>query len=158
MVNRLKRKTGQKQQGFTLIEVMVAVAIIGVALPALIMSLLGQVDSISYVRDKMEAQLVAENIMTELRIRNAMSGEVPKKEDGTKDMASRQWFWETDFKAYPQDELKDVYAAEVKVWLKTEGADVKTAEEKPLVIFYGALFKRKQDQQQITRPAPEKFP
>ena len=131
----------QAQQGFTLIEVMVAVAIIGVALPALIMSLLRQVDSIAYVRDKLESQLVAANIMTELRIRNELTGEIPKKEQGQKPMGEREWFFETDFKEYPQEELKGVYAVEIKVWLKKEDQDNPASDAKPATVFYGALFK-----------------
>ncbi|MCY4045664.1 MAG: type II secretion system minor pseudopilin GspI [Cellvibrionales bacterium] len=145
-----------KQQGFTLIEVMVAVAIIGVALPALIMSLLKQVDSIAYVRDKLEAQLVAENIMTELRIRNELTGEIPKKENGEKPMGERDWLWETDFKEYPQEELKGVFAIEIKVWLKDEGNDDPTREAKPQAIFYGALFKS--EKVPIKVPKPENAP
>ena len=147
----------RSEQGFTLVEVMVAVAIIGVALPAFILSLLKQVDSVAYLRDKLEAQLIAENMMTELFIRNGLSGEVPRSEDGTQELASRKWYYETDFKEYPQEALKDVFAVEIKVWLKSDDLDVNTTEEKPLVTFYGALYK-KQQKEAIQRPKIDEYP
>ena len=56
-------------RGFTLVEVMVALAVVAIALPALMISLYQQVDSTGYLRDKSLAHMVAANKLSELRIR-----------------------------------------------------------------------------------------
>ena len=61
-------KRGGDAAGFTLVEVMVALAVVAVALPALLMSLYQQVDSTAYLRDKSMAHMVAANKLAELRI------------------------------------------------------------------------------------------
>ena len=60
-LNRLER-------GFTLIEVMVALAVVAVALPALLMTLSQQLDSVRYLEDRSHAQWVAANRLAELRL------------------------------------------------------------------------------------------
>ena len=57
-----------RARGFTLIEVMVALAVVAIALPALLISLYQQVDSTAYLRDKSIAHMVAANKLVELRV------------------------------------------------------------------------------------------
>ena len=63
-----------KNRGFTLIEVMVALMVIAIALPALLGALYRQVDGSAYLRAKSIAQWVASNKLTENRIQLARSG------------------------------------------------------------------------------------
>lgn len=81
-------------RGFTLVEVMVALAVVAIALPALLVSLYQQVDSTGYLRDKSLASLVAANKLTEIRIlaesrRSLLQG----KDSGMASMADRDWYW-----------------------------------------------------------------
>ena len=55
-------------RGFTLVEVMVALMVIAIALPALLKALYQQVDGTAYLRDKSIAQWVANNKLAENRI------------------------------------------------------------------------------------------
>ena len=57
-----------RARGFTLVEVMVALAIVAIALPALLMALYQQIDDTAYLRDKTLAYMVAENKLAEIRL------------------------------------------------------------------------------------------
>ena len=87
-------------RGFTLVEVMVALAIVAIALPALLMSLYQQIDDTAYLRDKTLAYMVAENKLAEIRLvigstRNLSAG----KDSGLASMADRDWYWWVETKA-----------------------------------------------------------
>lgn len=103
-------------KGFTLVEVMVALAVIAIALPALLFSVMQQLDGTAYIRDKNIAQWVALNKMTELRLTNRQTGKIPKgKLTGKDEMAGRDWHWSIRSKRFPQKELRDLYGIEIIV-------------------------------------------
>ena len=133
MYRRVKRQA-QLSDGFTLVEVMVALAVIAIALPALLFSVMEQLDGTAYVREKTQAQWVAANKMTEVRLANRCSGAVPgKKMSGRETLAGRDWEWELRTQQFPQDALKDLYAVEIVV--NSAGSKSETN----LVSLYGIL-------------------
>tara|TARA_R110000772_G_scaffold236733_1_gene348498 strand:- start:53795 stop:54253 length:459 start_codon:yes stop_codon:yes gene_type:complete len=80
--------------GFTLVEVMVALAIVALALPALLFALHQQVDGTGYLRDKSLAQLLANRKLVELRLLTAARAELLQGADsGTEEFAGRAWYW-----------------------------------------------------------------
>ncbi len=81
--------------GFTLIEVVVALAIVALALPALLVALYQQVDGTAYLRDKSLARLVAANRLEEFRIiSSARQTRFSGEDSGQVEMAGQQWRWE----------------------------------------------------------------
>jgi general secretion pathway protein I len=83
-----------KQSGFTLIEVMVALAVVGLALPALLFQVMGNVDTEAYLRDKALAQWVAENRLAETRLMRSMGQRVLSgTASGIEEMGGRRWQW-----------------------------------------------------------------
>lgn len=86
-----------RAKGFTLVEVMVALAVVAIALPALLMSLYQQVDSTAYLRDKSMAYMVAANQLAALRIVSSANQSLgPGKDAGVEQMADRDWYWWLD--------------------------------------------------------------
>lgn len=84
----------RRRQGFTLVEVMVALAIVAIAVPALLFTLDQQVDGTAYLRERSLAQVVASNRLTELRLalragRSRFAGTLT----GSETLAERDWYW-----------------------------------------------------------------
>ena len=99
--------------GFTLVEVMVALAVVAIALPALLVSLYQHVDNTGYLRDKSVAQMIASNKLEELRIlARATENLLQGKDSGVATMADRDWYWWLDSKPTQVDQF---YRIEIDV-------------------------------------------
>lgn len=100
-------------RGFTLVEVMVALAVVAIALPALMISLNQQVEGTAYIRDKSLAHLVAANKLAETRIlANARQSLLKGKDSGTATMAERDWYWSVESKP---TEVPEFYRIEIRI-------------------------------------------
>lgn len=112
--------------GFTLVEVMVALAVVAVALPALLFTLDQQIDGTAYLRDRSLAQLVAANKLSELRLRAAASGSVLRgRESGEVELAGRTWYW---LLQGSDTELPGLARVSVQVGLAPPGAQARDAQ------------------------------
>ena len=109
--------------GFTLVEVMVALAVVAVALPALMFSLHQQIDGTVYLRDKSLAHMVAANKLAEVRIMARAREQLLKgKDSGTTVFGDRDWDWDINS---TETELPNFYRLEIKV--SEAGAEEGTA-------------------------------
>ncbi|MDO8908586.1 MAG: type II secretion system minor pseudopilin GspI [Pseudohongiella sp.] len=80
--------------GFTLIEVMVALMIVGIALPALMFQLGTQLDNTGVINDRTQAAWVAQDQLALLQLRQAAGEELPAGEwRGDVENAGRRWYW-----------------------------------------------------------------
>jgi general secretion pathway protein I len=86
----------KKMQGFTLIEVMVALTVVAVTLPALLFLLSQQIDGTAYLRDRSIAQWVAADRVAEVRLAVAKSQRARK---GV--IAGRTWNWRSEIRDTP---------------------------------------------------------
>ena len=86
--------------GFTLVEVMVALMIVSMALPALVMLVMAQVDGAAHIRDKSYAMWIAENQLTRISLLNNKglfpTYKLPEKDTGQTEMMGLQWQWQVD--------------------------------------------------------------
>lgn len=90
----------RRARGFTLVEVLVAVAIVALAVTGILMVMMRQIDGTSYLRDKVFAHWVALNQMELAVLANNYSNDVPKDVlTGTEDMAGSTWYWRAEPKA-----------------------------------------------------------
>ena len=91
MIAGIKR---QPPAGFTLVEVMVALAVVALAVPALLFTLFQQLEGTEYLRDRSVASWVAANRLNELKLVVAKQGAVPEGQlSGETRLAQRDWYW-----------------------------------------------------------------
>jgi general secretion pathway protein I len=125
-----------KSRGFTRIEVMVALMVIAIALPALLGALYRQVDGTAYLRDKSIAQWVASNKLTENRIQLARTGRLFNgTRSGVTEMAGRDWYWWLESR---KTEVENFQRVEVRVAAK------ENVEDAPLYSLVGFAYGKAQ--------------
>jgi general secretion pathway protein I len=85
---RSKHRNGR---GFTLIEVLVALAIVAIGMLAVFKVLGDTAHNVAYLRDRSFASWIADNRLTEVRL----SGEMPSVDEieGDLEFAGRRWLW-----------------------------------------------------------------
>lgn len=81
----------KKQRGFTLLEVLVALAIVAIALGALLKTGAGNSANAVYLRDKTFAHWVAMNKVAELQLQPGWPAVGTTR--GKVEMAGREWQW-----------------------------------------------------------------
>jgi general secretion pathway protein I len=113
----------QKSTGFTLIEVMVALMIVAVALPALLSLVVTQMDSAGSIRETSYAYWVAENQLNRYKLLQRLKQQkvlpdyqLPENEKGKDKMLNLEWRWEFTSKEMDTLEVKGFKRIEVAVW------------------------------------------
>lgn len=94
------------QRGFTLLEVLVSLAVLALAMGALIRSGAENVANAGYLADRSFAHWVAMNRAAELRLQpGAVS---TGRQNGTEWMAGREWRWEVTVSNTPDQDIRRV--------------------------------------------------
>ncbi|MBI3171126.1 MAG: type II secretion system minor pseudopilin GspI [Hydrocarboniphaga effusa] len=105
-------------RGFTLIEIIVAVAVLAAAMGAIITGMARYADNASYLREKTVALWVAHNHLTELELEPVW----PQlgKSDGDVEMAGVEWRWFVTISETPDPGVRRV---DIRVQLKGRDND-----------------------------------
>ena len=107
--------TTQRCQGFTLLEVLVALTIISLSLGALISTSGSHAGSAGYLKQKTIAHWVAMNEITQLQVEKAWPGKGDTK--GSTQMAGAEWYWTRTVK---ETEDENALQVEFKIYLDEE--------------------------------------
>lgn len=123
------KKRQPSSGGFTLMEVMVSLAVIAIALSALVKSSGVNTSNMGYIRDKTFAHWVAMNKATELNLNGAWVS--PGRSNGTSKMASQEWHWTMIVSTTPNENIRK-YDLEIRR---------DSQDENPLITVIGYLGK-----------------
>jgi general secretion pathway protein I len=103
-----------RPRGFTLLEVLVSLAIVAIAMGALIKGGAANASNAAYLRDKTIAHWVAMNKAAEFQLDPAWPAVATT--EGKVEMASREWQWKAKVSATPDADVRrldvDVRAAD----------------------------------------------
>lgn len=92
--------------GFTLLEVLTAVAILALAMTALIAWAAQSADRTGLLREKAIANWVAHNKLTELHLADTWPN--TGNSNGNMEMAGQEWSWRLEVKKTPDDRIRRV--------------------------------------------------
>jgi len=96
--------TRQRLRGFTLLEVLIALAVLALAMGAVIKATSDYTSNQSYLRDRTMAMWVARNVLVQHQIEGEWLsvGEVK----GTQEMGDQEWRWLTRISQTEESELR----------------------------------------------------
>lgn len=94
------------RRGFTLIEVLVALAIVALALLGLTRVAAMQVGDFDALRERTLAGWVAANVLAEARLARALPS--IGRSDGHVELAARSWRWTRDISATPDPDVRRI--------------------------------------------------
>jgi len=118
-------------RGFTLMEVLVSLAVLAIALSALIKSSVENTTNMGYLRDKTFAHWVAMNKATELNVNQTWVS--PGRSNGKSEMANQQWHWTMIVSNTPNKNIRK-YELEIRR---------NSTDESPINTLIGYLGKSK---------------
>lgn len=117
----------ERCRGFTLIEVLVALAIVAFGMAAVLAAMTSAADNAYYMRDKTLAQWVALNQIAEQRLKEAMPRK-GKTEGEVEDFADRRWVWKQEVQPL---QMKGMFRIDVSVRPLQPGEDKNSAISNP---------------------------
>ncbi len=120
----------QRLQGFTLLEVLIALAVLALAMGAVIKAASDYTSNQSYLRDRTLAMWVARNVLVEYQVKGEWLSVGERK--GTREMGNQEWRWLARISQTEEAELRRL---DVEVYPLDSDDD-----ENPLSVLSGFLL------------------
>ncbi|HEX4896385.1 MAG TPA: type II secretion system minor pseudopilin GspI [Solimonas sp.] len=96
----------RSDRGFTLIEMLAAVAVLAIAMAAIIAGMARYADNAGYLRERTVALWVAHNRLAEIQLQRTWPD--VGRSDGEMEMAGRTWEWEAEVQKTVDEHLRRV--------------------------------------------------
>ena len=113
-----------KCHGFTLIEVLVALAIVAIGMAAVIGAVGSSADTAAYLRDKTFANWIALNQLEQARLGNRMPAKGTT--EGELDYAGHHWRWQQDVNDF-------AFPGMIRIDVKVQQADTAKGKDAPWI-------------------------
>ncbi len=96
----------RRQTGFTLLEVVIALAVLALALAAFIGSSGNAAGQAAYLRDRTLAHWVAMNVLADYRLERPWPP--LGRREGSAELAGRSWRWQATVAATPEKDMRRI--------------------------------------------------
>jgi general secretion pathway protein I len=116
----------RRARGFTLLEVLIALAIVAMSVGALLGTVTSSASNIAYLKDKTIAEWVALNRLTEVRIARNMPDVGDRT--GNSEMAGMKWQWQEEVTELP---VEGLFRVEIRTRPTGETVDDRRPVSKP---------------------------
>jgi len=103
---RADGSSSDRNSGFTLIEMMVAMTILAVGMGAIIKAAGENANNAAFLRDREIARWIASDRLTELQVGNTWDNKSSKK--GDVDMLNIRWYWQARIQKVQDPDLRRV--------------------------------------------------
>lgn len=94
------------QHGFTLVEVLAAVAVLAIAMAAILSGMARYADAAQHIRQRTLAMWVAQNRLSDLAAAPTWPGE--GRSNGRVAMAGQTWRWDVEVQTTPDERLRRI--------------------------------------------------
>ncbi|HEY0975589.1 MAG TPA: type II secretion system minor pseudopilin GspI [Solimonas sp.] len=115
-------------RGFTLIEMLAAVAVLAMAMAAILAGMSRYADNAGHLRDRTIAIWVAHNRLTQIELDRTWPD--IGKSDGDMEMAGLEWRWEVEVQKTPDENLR-----RIDIWVLPQNG--KRNDAPTLTAFFG---------------------
>lgn len=123
----------RKQSGLTLIEVLIALAIISIAMTAVIKATSQNIHSTSYLQNKTMAMWVGTQVINEARANLLKLDRSSGSQKLTTEMLGKTWYWQTAEEETPNPRIK-------KITVKVFENEDEEEQAAPTVILESYLY------------------
>ena len=118
----------RKARGFTLLEIMVALAVLALAMGALVKTASNYTSNQTYLRDRTMTNWVARNVLAQHQLENQWPKVGERK--GTLEMGWQEWDWRAKITQTEEDKLRRI---------DVEVRAVDSEDESPITVLSGFL-------------------
>lgn len=116
--NRRDGPALRRAQGFTLLEVLIALVVLGLALTALVHAASVSTRDFAGLRERSYAGWIAANVLSETRLRERLPE--AGRRDGQLNYAGRQWFWRLQISSTQDAQIRRL---DVQVYADAQRSD-----------------------------------